>query len=192
MVEFGSWCSNDQNSHIQWSHAIYVWYGGANHSGLALAFNKGGAPEENKGSWCMFISGYSLSPEEQEVKEITKLLLEMTPLWTTFLVYGLVVFTGKTYFIDLASNHIPESEFLLFAIKSFSSLIINIIFVMGGSKMNGCHAGESWNWNGFMVLCCTTAWKVETWTLQIEFGQERGTAKQLPWASIGWFHNSTC
>lgn len=82
----------------------------------------------------MFISGYSLSPDEQEVKgmlcsvaevkEIIKFPLVMTPLWTTFLVYGLVVSTGKTYFIeqgliDLTSNHIPEPEVLLFDIQSF-------------------------------------------------------------------------
>ncbi|KAF8390854.1 hypothetical protein HHK36_023153 [Tetracentron sinense] len=68
-----------------------------------------------------------------QVEEATH-LLEMIPMWTTFLVYGLVKSTGSTFFIEQAEyvngyiGNIEVGATFLIVIKSISSFAISFMF----------------------------------------------------------------
>ncbi|KAI7756061.1 hypothetical protein M8C21_019790, partial [Ambrosia artemisiifolia] len=119
-------------------------------------------------------------PEEQEPKkwkvcsvrevEDTKIGIRMLPMWLTFIVVGIVLSIGNTYFLEQA-NHmdrklgkikVPIPIFLLFykATSSVSASFYSFLTKICTKKYAppiGIATGMV-----FSVLCCITAAKVET------------------------------
>lgn len=103
-----------------------------------------------------------------EVEE-TKIVIRMIPMWLTFIVCGLVLSIGNTYFLEQA-NHmnrkvghlkLPLPFFLLlynFAKSLFAKLYTKMASSLGryGPPIGIAVAMI------FSILCCTTAAKVET------------------------------
>ncbi|KAK4435014.1 protein NRT1/ PTR FAMILY 5.7 [Sesamum alatum] len=114
----------------------------------------------------------------QDVQEV-KILLSMVPLWTTFLVYGLLQATGNTFFyeqvgyMDNRLGRISNVPIVIFVIvKSSTSFIVSRL----------CDSLFPSYWSGkvprqvmltrigvgmaISPVCCIVAWRVEKYRLQ--------------------------
>ncbi|KAK3187751.1 hypothetical protein Dsin_027312 [Dipteronia sinensis] len=111
----------------------------------------------------------------EQVKE-TKLLLKMIPMWSTFLVIGLVSSTGDIFSSEQGENLIAPVDFLfyiVFFLKHISQAMISYLFDKFLSpervpKTQYKLAKILRIWIG-MVLCtifCAVAWRVEVGRLQ--------------------------
>ncbi|XP_059647155.1 protein NRT1/ PTR FAMILY 5.5-like [Cornus florida] len=106
---------------------------------------------------------------DREVEE-TKIGILMVPICMTFIIFGVVISIGKTYFIEQA-NHmnrkvghltVPPPLFLMFYDFSKEQLKkIEYFFGGSGSKRYGPPTGIAIAMV-FSILCCITAAKVET------------------------------
>lgn len=121
-----------------------------------------------------------LIPEEQEKKgklctvtqvQEVKRLLEMIPIWTSFLVYSLVESSGSTFFLEQSNNldfhnyKFPVLSFLV--LKSFWTCLISYLYPLLIPKQ----WSEEKKQNAMLVrisigmacsvLCCLAAWLVE-------------------------------
>ncbi|KAK1591460.1 hypothetical protein Q3G72_008134 [Acer saccharum] len=126
------------------------------------------------------IESFNLSPQDQkeagrlctveQVKE-TKLLLKMIPIWSTFLVIGLVSSTGDTFSSaqgDSLDNPIGFSFYIVFYLKPISKAMISYIFdkFLSPERIpeNQYKLAKILRiWIG-MVLCiifCAVSWRVE-------------------------------
>ncbi|KAK6943529.1 Proton-dependent oligopeptide transporter family, partial [Dillenia turbinata] len=108
-----------------------------------------------------------------EVEE-TKSMIRMIPMWMTFIICGIVISIGNTYFIEQA-NHmsrkvghlkVPLPILLLFqdiAKTHFTKYFFAFIGIIGssGSRKYAAPIGIATSMI-FAVLCCITAAKVET------------------------------
>ncbi|KAL3838642.1 hypothetical protein ACJIZ3_023233 [Penstemon smallii] len=125
----------------------------------------------------------SLSLEEQEkkarlctVEEVqeVKLLLKMIPLWTTFLVYGLLQATGNTFFFEQVGymdnslgklvHHIPIITFVI--IKSATSFIVTrfcdlFLFLTNNEIPRHVMLIRIGIGMAISPLCCVIAWRIE-------------------------------
>ncbi|KAA8516316.1 hypothetical protein F0562_016609 [Nyssa sinensis] len=113
-----------------------------------------------------------------EVEE-TKIGIRMVPMWLTFIICGVVLSIGNTYFLEQA-NHmnrkvghlkVPLPIFLMFyefAKSEFSKIYFNLAKCLGrsGSKRYAPPIGIAVAMV-FSVLCCITAAKVETRRLNV-------------------------
>ncbi|KAI3470004.1 hypothetical protein Pfo_026667 [Paulownia fortunei] len=114
----------------------------------------------------------------EQVKEV-KILLTMVPLWTTFLVYGLLQATGNTFFYEQANymdnhlgqiSHVPVIIFVI--IKTSTSFIVSRLC----DSLFPSYWGEKIPRNVMLVrigvgmaispICCVIAWRVEDFRLQ--------------------------
>ncbi|XP_042487460.1 protein NRT1/ PTR FAMILY 5.4-like isoform X1 [Macadamia integrifolia] len=101
-----------------------------------------------------------------EVEE-TKLLLRMFPMWTTFLIYGLVRSLGSTFFLQQGSNmnrnlgsiRLPLPFLLIFS--KFSSVQIGWHCKQFSKKLKFTSTRRIGIGMFFSVLCCCTASLVE-------------------------------
>ncbi|XP_031262808.1 protein NRT1/ PTR FAMILY 5.5-like [Pistacia vera] len=106
-----------------------------------------------------------------EVQEL-KLLFKMVPLWTTFLVFGLVVSTGKTFFPEQGNNmDSPDLIIYVLIIPSISRKIKGYLlkFVANWATKPKKEAQMLKIWAGMMlsIFCCVVAWRVEVHRLNI-------------------------
>ncbi|KAK9288571.1 hypothetical protein L1049_017030 [Liquidambar formosana] len=115
-----------------------------------------------------------------QVEEV-KRLLEMVPMWTTFLVYRLVEATGSTFFIEQTNNliipKIGDSSYTiivsLFVLRSFSCFIISYLYELlilkRWTKAKRRHAVLVRIGVGMAcsILCCIAACLVEVHRLKL-------------------------
>ncbi|KAI3771310.1 hypothetical protein L6452_02472 [Arctium lappa] len=102
--------------------------------------------------------------------EDTKIGIRMVPMWLTFVVIGIVLSVGNTYFLEqanhmdrkLGSIKVPIPIFLLF--YSFSSSISGYFYSFLTICLQKKYAPPAGIATGmvFSVLCCITSAKVET------------------------------
>ncbi|XP_044497785.1 protein NRT1/ PTR FAMILY 5.5-like isoform X2 [Mangifera indica] len=129
------------------------------------------------------VESSNLSPEEQrnagrlctvrEVKEI-KLLFKMIPLWINFVVLGLLVSTGDTFFPEQGNNLNDDADLctVLLIIRSISPIILGFLLklvVRNWDTKTKKQAQILKIWAGMMlsVFCCAVAWRVEVHRLNI-------------------------
>ncbi|PIN26358.1 H+/oligopeptide symporter [Handroanthus impetiginosus] len=129
--------------------------------------------QERKGRYCTV----------EEVQEV-KILLTMIPLWTTFLVYGVLKAAGNTFFYEQAGymdnhlgsiSHVPVSIFVL--IMATSSFIVSRIcdflfpFYWGNKIPRQVMLTRIGAGVAISPICCIIAWRVEHYRLRqdVEF-----------------------
>ncbi|KAK9117526.1 hypothetical protein Sjap_016473 [Stephania japonica] len=151
-------------------------------------------------------STYS-NPEEQTRKwrlctvtevEETKLMLRMFPMWTTFLIYGLVKSLGYTFFLQQGSNmnrkfrhvKVPLPVLLIFT-RYVSGQIIWLNKRLSKEHPRLRQVIDPKRQIGigmlFAVFCCSTASSVEAKRLDVvkQYGLENKPKETLP-ISIFW------
>ncbi|XP_059669509.1 protein NRT1/ PTR FAMILY 5.7-like [Cornus florida] len=157
------------------------------------------------------------SLEEQEKKgkictvaEVSrvKVLLEMVPMWTTFLVYSLVEATGSTFFIEQTTNLNDEinigKTFIVpivtfFVIQSFSSFAFSNMYdllvpkLWGGANRQRTMLVRIGSGMVCSILCCITAWQVEVHRLHlVRKGRLTDKSDQTISMSIFWLAPQFC
>ncbi|KAH6817962.1 hypothetical protein C2S51_001565, partial [Perilla frutescens var. frutescens] len=129
-----------------------------------------------------------------EQVEEAKSLLNMVPLCTTFLVYGLLQATGNTFFVEQA-NYMNSniSVISLVVIKTFTAVIVSLIcnhlFAKFQSKNNPNPKLVMLVRIGIgMILspiCCLVAWRVEVY--RIENIVEKSVCISILWLAPQFF-----
>ncbi|XP_058109196.1 protein NRT1/ PTR FAMILY 5.7-like [Magnolia sinica] len=135
---------------------------------LRTCFDKTEAKEESKWRVCT----------QTEIEE-TKLFLRLFPIWATFIMYGMVLSMGKTFFIEQAStldaNFSPRFRIpvtFLLAVGGFSKLVITKACLPLLNKLtrldHGIPPKVRIGAGLFLsVLCCLTASSIENRRLKV-------------------------
>lgn len=130
----------------------------------------------------------------------TKLMLKMVPIWTTFVVFGLIVSTGKTFFPEQGNQLNPQGFITyLLVIQYLSRLFGNFLcnrllskWVLE-AKQKGAKIVRIWAGMVLSTICCAVAWRVEVHRLIIinNNGLQNNTVEVIP-MSIFWLAPQFC
>lgn len=99
-------------------------------------------------------------------------MLKMVPMWTTFIVFGLVLSTGHTFFPEQGNQLQGSITYLIviqYVSRGFSSILCNWLISkrVPKTKQKGAQIGRIWAGMVLSIICCAVAWRVEVHRLII-------------------------
>lgn len=130
----------------------------------------------------------------------TKLMLKMVPIWTTFVVFGLIVSTGQTFFPE-QGNQLNPKGFITYLLviqhlsRVFGNFLCNRLLSkwVPEAKQKGAKIVRIWAGMVLSTICCAVAWRVEVHRLIIinNKGLLDNTDEVIP-MSIFWLAPQFC
>uniref|UniRef100_A0A7N2M7K0 Uncharacterized protein n=1 Tax=Quercus lobata TaxID=97700 RepID=A0A7N2M7K0_QUELO len=123
----------------------------------------------------LFICGSCSEKHSSKEEEDTKISIRMIPMWMTFIMCGVVISIGNTYFLEQAKNmnhkvgilKVPLPIFKIFydLVKDyFTKLCVKVNEKFSGKYLASCGVMVAML---FSILCCITAAKMETRRLDV-------------------------
>lgn len=130
----------------------------------------------------------------------TKLMLKMVPIWTTFVVFGLIVSTGQTFFPE-QGNQLNPKGFITYLLviqhlsRVFGNFLCNRLLSkwVPEAKKKGAKIVRIWAGMVLSTICRAVAWRVEVHRLIIinNKGLLDNTDEVIP-MSIFWLAPQFC
>lgn len=130
----------------------------------------------------------------------TKLMLKMVPIWTTFVVFGLIVSTRQTFFPE-QGNQLNPQGFITYLLviqhlsRVFGNFLCNRLLSkwVPEAKKKGAKIVRIWAGMVLSTICCAVAWRVEVHRLIIinNKGLLGNTDEVIP-MSIFWLAPQFC